>query len=79
MKLAIWGAEWVSRVQPAGSRTWVREMATVGTSCSGFQPISWAALMAWAAKRAELMLKKTLAPLFVRFAICELMVGSLTS
>ncbi len=45
----------------------------------GFQPMSFDFLMACTANFGMVMLKKTLAPLFLRLTICESMVGSVTS
>ena len=45
----------------------------------GFQPMSCAFLMACTANFGIVMLKNTLAPLFLRFTICESIVGSVTS
>ena len=41
--------------------------------------MSWAFLIACTANFGIVTLKKTLAPLFFRFTICESMVGSVTS
>ena len=65
--------------RPAGFSTVPSELETLFRKWSGFHPISWAFLMAWAANFGVVMLKNTLAPLFFRFTTCESMVGSVTS
>ncbi len=46
---------------------------------TGFQPMSWAFLIACTENFGVVTSKKTLAPLFFRLMICESMVGSVTS
>src|SRR6267142_5193214 len=64
---------------PAGLSTDCTEAETLERICTGFQPRSWAFLMAWEANFGAVLLKKTLAPLFFRFTTCESTVGSVTS
>ena len=65
--------------RPAGLSTVPSELDTLFRKCSGFQPMSCDFLMAWTANFGIVMLKKTLAPLFLRLTICESIVGSVTS
>ena len=61
--------------RPAGFSTVPSELDTLFRKWSGFQPMSCAFLIAWAANFGIVTLKNTLAPLFLRFTICESIVG----
>ena len=65
--------------RPAGLSTAFTEVDTLFRKWTGFQPMSWAFLIAWAANFGVVMLKNTLAPLFFRFTTWESTVGSVTS
>src|SRR4029453_12590047 len=65
--------------RPAGFRTAPTEEETLLSRWTGFPPMSAAFLIACAANFGVVMLKNTLAPLFLRFTICESTVGSVTS
>src|SRR5215471_19539547 len=65
--------------RPAGFNTAPTEADTLLRRWTGFQPMSAAFLIAWAANFGVVTLKKTLAPLFFRLTICESTVGSVTS
>src|SRR5215470_11946792 len=65
--------------RPAGFRTAPTEDETLLRRWTGFQPMSAAFLIAWAANFGVVTLKNTLAPLFFRLTICESTVGSVTS
>ena len=65
--------------RPAGLSTAPTEADTLFRRWIGFQPMSAAFLIAWAANFGVVTLKNTLAPLFLRFTICESTVGSVTS
>src|SRR5215510_11597929 len=65
--------------RPAGLSTDWTDADTLARMCTGFQPRSYAFLIAWVANFGAVPLKKTLAPLFLRFTTCESTVGSVTS
>ena len=65
--------------RPAGLSTVPSELDTLFRKWRGFQPMSFAFLIACTANLGMVMLKKTLAPLFFRLTIWESMVGSVTS
>src|SRR4026207_1481002 len=64
---------------PAGFSTVPSELDTLLRKCSGFHPISWAFLIACTAYFGIVMLKKTLARLFLRLQIWGAVGGSVTS
>ena len=65
--------------RPAGASTAPTDADTALRYCSGFQPVSYALRIAWAANLGVAMLKKTSAPEALSAMICESMVGSVTS
>src|SRR6185503_13317542 len=65
--------------RPAGFSTDESDDDTLLRKCVGFQPMSCDFLIACTANFGIEMLKKTFAPLFLRFTICESTVGSVTS
>ena len=64
---------------PAGLSTLAYELDTLLRKWVGFQPMSWAFLIACTANFGIVTLKNTLAPEFLRLMICESIVGSVTS
>src|SRR5207248_7588869 len=65
--------------RPAGLSTESTDTETLTRNWTGFHPMSWAFLIAWTANFGAVWLRKTFAPLFLRFTICESTVGSVTS
>ena len=65
--------------KPAGFITEDTEAETLVMYCAGFQLISAALRIAWAANFGVATLKKTLAPESLSWMICESTVGSVTS
>ena len=65
--------------KPAGFSTEATEAETLFRYCAGFQPISPALRIAWAANFGVEMLKKTLAPESLSWMTWLSTVGSVTS
>src|SRR5213082_1457574 len=65
--------------RPAGVKTAPMEEETLFRYWIGFQPVSYAARIAWAANLGVVTLKKTFAPEDLSCRICESTVGSVTS